>query len=375
MKIIHIIWSLAYGGIETMLVNIANHQAALGNDVSIIVVNNKVEDKIKGKLSQCVQIYQLDRIVKSRSFNFLIKLNKILKSKQPDIIHLHSVHLYYMVFSQWRDKMCCTMHDIPFDKRSFLGKSILPNLGLANLFIKQSTNIQNLHKFKHVFAISKSVQDVLIDSFNIKSIVIDNGIDVDSFKVRDHKLFEGPYLKIIQVSRLDHDKKGQDILINAISKLKNKINIKVDFIGEGASLDYLKNISVEKGIQDNVNFLGSRTQNYIAEHLSEYDLLVQPSRIEGFGLTVAEGIAAGVPVLVSSGEGPAEIICNGKYGWLFKRGDITSLAEMIEFICNHKDETECKRHLALKHIQDNYSVLSTAINYIKAYRNIYKNNL
>ena len=40
MRIVHIFWSLSYGGIETMLVNIANAQAADGAEVHVVVIND-----------------------------------------------------------------------------------------------------------------------------------------------------------------------------------------------------------------------------------------------------------------------------------------------------------------------------------------------
>ena len=45
MKVTHIFWSLGFGGIETMLVNIANEQAKAGAEVSIIIINDWLDRK------------------------------------------------------------------------------------------------------------------------------------------------------------------------------------------------------------------------------------------------------------------------------------------------------------------------------------------
>ena len=42
MKIIHVLYSLGYGGVETMLVNIANEQTRYNEDISILVINDVV---------------------------------------------------------------------------------------------------------------------------------------------------------------------------------------------------------------------------------------------------------------------------------------------------------------------------------------------
>ena len=126
--------------------------------------------------------------------------------------------------------------------------------------------------------------------------------------------------------------------------------------------------------------MGAQSQDYIEKHLHEYDLFVQPSRREGFGLTVAEAMAAGVPVLVSSDQGPAEVIENGKYGWVFSNDDAKDLAEKIAFLSSHKEETLYKAMSAQEYVDKEYNVRTTALRYLKAYQDIirdenHKNNI
>ena len=53
------------------------------------------------------------------------------------------------------------------------------------------------------------------------------------------------------------------------------------------AMEYLKQLTAELHAETYVRFLGKQTQDYVAAHLTDYDLFVQPSRWEGFGLTVA----------------------------------------------------------------------------------------
>ena len=55
-------------------------------------------------------------------------------------------------------------------------------------------------------------------------------------------------------------------------------------------------------------------------------------RYEGFGLTVAEAMAANLPVLISDEGGSYEIIGKGKYGYAFKMEDMDGCAKQIEYI-------------------------------------------
>ena len=75
-----------------------------------------------------------------------------------------------------------------------------------------------------------------------------------------------------------------------------------------------------------------------------YDLLVQPSRYEGFGLTVVEGMAAGVPVLVSDIEGPMEVIDKGRHGFAFRSEDFHDCGDrMMEIMELSRDRGWPKR--------------------------------
>ena len=52
MKVTHIFWSLGFGGIETMLVNIANAQAEAGSEVSVLIINVFYEQSLVNSLDK-----------------------------------------------------------------------------------------------------------------------------------------------------------------------------------------------------------------------------------------------------------------------------------------------------------------------------------
>ena len=61
------------------------------------------------------------------------------------------------------------------------------------------------------------------------------------------------------------------------------------------------------------------------ETLSEFDLLVLPSRYDGWGVVVNEALMCGVPVVVSSACGAKELIKDGVNGYIFESGNLQSL--------------------------------------------------
>lgn len=362
MKVVHIFWGLSFGGIETMLINIANAQVLKGADVYVFIINHLYEYTLVTALHPKVHLVLLNRKLGSHNPWFIFKLNLKLKKINPDIIHIHRSELFNFIINRRLSReVSLTLHDLPKGsvRREPFYKRLLDKKH------RMFTNVESIDKIPHIYSISQAVKEELLHRYGVNSIVVNNGIIVSKFKQRPATLVHGT-LKIVQVSRLEHDKKGQDLLIHAVAKLNGKAS--VEFIGDGSSMEYLKNMAKELHVEHLVRFLGKKDQDYVATHLCEYDLFVQPSRWEGFGLTVAEAMAARVPVLVSKGQGPAEVICNDHYGWLFENGDADDLATQIEYIYTHYDKVTQKAMKALSYVKETYDVSITAQKYLEQYR-------
>lgn len=345
MKICHVLWGLDYGGIETMVVNIANEQLAAGHDVTIIIINSLVSRDLKGKLKPAIKVIELGRKEGSRNPLHILKLNLAIKKVAADIVHFHSVNIARFVNKGLLKKWCTTHHTT---WRPELAK-----------FFKGNPRL---------FAISHEASDDLRNQASVDSHVIVNGIETDRFRRRDRSGSSSPY-RIVQVGRLNLAIKGQDITMEAIKILVDKgYNLHVDFIGAGDALETLVKLAKAFGIEDHVTFRGARSQEYIQEHLADYDLLVQPSRIEGFGLTVAEAMAARVPVAVSDLPALVSIVDNGNCGYIFKNDSANDCAGAIEQAM--KGENTVMTDNAEQRVLKLYDVRSTAHNYLEAYKNL-----
>ncbi len=345
MKVLHITWAFTFGGIETMLVNIANEQVALGHEVHILVIeHNSVEPTLAEKLNSQIKLYLANRKYGVKDLLYIFRLNKIIWSVSPDTIHLHSNTIYkYILFPNYKKICNVTMHDV-CDKE----------------------NTSFIQWIPRVFSISEAVAKDLKSQKGVQSIVVLNGIKPELIK--EKKEYKNSIWHIVQVSRLMHKKKGQDILLNAVSVLKHRgyENFKISFIGDGESMEFLQHLSLSLGINDKVEFLGSKSQEYLFNNLCDFDLFVQPSRYEGFGLTVAEAMAAKLPVIVSSGDGPEEIVDHGKYGYVFRNGDVKDLADKIEvFLRDEYDKSMIEK--AYDRVWNLYNIKVTSKTYLANY--------
>jgi glycosyltransferase involved in cell wall biosynthesis len=347
MKITHVIWSMTTGGAELMLVDIINEQQK-SNKTSLIIINQLFDLKVTREIDPAVEIKYLKRKPKSKSPLFFLKLFFIIRKINPDIIHAHEYDLGPMlrIFKRKKSKLVETVH-------------------------QTDTPIVGHKYFDMLFSISPAVKRDLMQRGNIESIILDNGIVFNDICLKDSF---NSIIKIIQVGRLDHKNKGQDILLNAFHKIyfsSEFKNLLLIFIGEGGSEKYLKNLTNELNLNSVVEFRGLLTRKEIYSTLKDFDIFVQPSNREGFGLTVVEAMAAKLPVLISDVEGPMEIIEKGKYGFYFKAGDVDNCAiklmEIIDAINNDPDNLYKITRDARQHVINNYNITRTVNKYIDNY--------
>lgn len=350
MHIIHITYSLAHGGIGTMLPQIANEQCK-NNVVTIIIVSDIIAKEKLDVLNKKINVIKLNRKTGSFSLIPIIRLNQLIFKSNADIFHFHSgeiaKYLLPFIWNKIKKISCVTLHSAPNNIKG----------------LKRS----RLSFFHYRYAISKAIKEQLSSICNLGSEIILNGINDKDF-IHNKEIKKNTF-KIIQISRLLHKMKGQDILLKAIAILKVQgfYNIDVTFLGgNGTSQPFLEELAKEYNISNNVHFEAPKPHFYIEQHLCDFNLLIQPSRFEPFGLTIAEGMAAKIPILVSDIPAPMEIINQGECGLYFKSEDSNDCAEKIKSIIqNGYDENMIEK--AYQRVQSLYSVDLTAQNYLKEY--------
>ena len=222
-----------------------------------------------------------------------------------------------------------------------------------------------------MYAISNAVKEFTINQGFHDVIEVDNGIRVeDVIKKHDWNPQNGIY-KLVQLGRMYTPHKGQDLLVRALDILLRKgiKNFKMHFIGDGPSMEEMKKLSESLGLREFVVFEGRKTQKEVYRQLCGYDVFVQPSRLEGFGLTVAEAMAAKLPVLVSNLPGPMEVIGNGLLGMSFETKNIEDLAAKLEIVLKGGYDYSLIDK-AYKRTLELYDVRVTAKKYIDEYNKV-----
>lgn len=352
MKIAHIFSHFNIGGAQTMMADIMNVQVHYCQ-VTLFVLLDDINEALLNTLDKRIKVVLLKRKVGSLNYLPYIKLNTLLNFGGYNIVHVHEKTMWeHLYLAPWIRRFQ-TVH----------------NTGLFSKYYK---------KCEKIFAISKSVENGLKEKGYTNVVLASNGINCNIIAERENPMMLTNAFRIVQVSRLIISHKGQDLLINALADLQSKgkpyQDTVLDFIGEGKDLSLLQSLVKDKGLEHNVRFLGVRDRNFVYAHLKDYDLFVQPSRYEGFGLTVAEAMAANVPVLVSNNEGPYEIIKGGEFGYAFENGNETDLANKLAYIINNYGKAIEKANKAIDYVKKNFSVERTANIYMKYYKRLGTDN-
>jgi glycosyltransferase involved in cell wall biosynthesis len=120
-------------------------------------------------------------------------------------------------------------------------------------------------------------------------------------------------------------RKGVDLLARAFVQVANEFDhVRLRIVGEG---ELREAVSQMLGpVSERVEFVGFKDWNELPGEYARADVLCVPSRYDGWGLVVPEGLAAGLPVIATDRMGAAlEFIESGHNGWLIRAGDEEAL--------------------------------------------------
>jgi len=166
-------------------------------------------------------------------------------------------------------------------------------------------------------------------------VVIPNPVDVSAV---DRALEAGPELRpaprssisvIGTVARLV-PLKGVDVLLEAFVRSRSRASTELWIVGDGDAGPALRRQAHDLGVADRVRWFGSVSWEHAVRLLSAMDVVVVPSRTEGFGLVAAEAMACRRPVIASNVGGLPEVVADGVTGRLVPPDDPSALARAID---------------------------------------------
>lgn len=136
-------------------------------------------------------------------------------------------------------------------------------------------------------------------------------------------------LTMASVARIDVGSKGQDMLIEILSRpIWRDREWKLNLYGTGISAALVQDSAVQGGIRDRVQFHGQVAD--IAQLWRSNHVLVMPSRLEGTPLALLEALCCGRPAMVTAVGGSADWIVEGETGFVAPAARTELVAEALE---------------------------------------------
>lgn len=193
-----------------------------------------------------------------------------------------------------------------------------------------------------VTAISQYLRERTVREFEVKNHieVIYNFVNCDvycrdqNFSERRKQYATGGERILIHISNFRPVKRVTDV-IEVFDRVRKQIPSKLLLLGDGPDRSPAEWLAVQKGIHNDVIFLGKREQVY--ETLAISDVLVMPSELESFGLAALEAMASEVVPIATKVGGVPELIEHGKSGFLAEVGDVESMARFAIDILKDED--------------------------------------
>jgi glycosyltransferase involved in cell wall biosynthesis len=133
---------------------------------------------------------------------------------------------------------------------------------------------------------------------------------------------------LLYVGRLE-ERKGTSFLMEAFALVKSQTDTRLLLVGSGGNLAY-ERLARRLEIADRVIFAGSVDETSLSAAYEMASVLVHPASIEGFGLTVADALASGLPVVATRVGSIPELVREGIDGFLSGPGDPRAFANSIE---------------------------------------------
>lgn len=353
LKVLNLMTGGQVGGIETLCYNWGEY-APFQNGFAFLTERGAVYEKM---LEANFDTYDLTREGSKFSLRKIRKL--IMIAKDYDIVMVHHgdpiLRLYYIILSyHTKCKMVSYVHSC-YGDNSQLSYGRMKNK-MYEIIFQKAFDVSDA-----VIAVSKAGEKSYEQVYSVpqsKKYIVYNGIGSELINMGKQNVIDGcqPY-KLLYIGRLNKIK-GVDLLLRAVSTLKNDYELQLSIVGDGPERGTLESLMGDLGLEHIVCFCGESMD--IQKYLSNADIFIYPSMCqEVFGISLVEALSYGVPCVANCLGGIPEIIQDGYNGILTEETSSEGLTIAIKKLldcCQNgtvKRYSENAKKTALKYTIDN----------------------
>jgi glycosyltransferase involved in cell wall biosynthesis len=374
-KVLIAIPVLLIGGTEMHTVSLVKALASGGYHNSICCYYDYDSSMVSKLEEQGSEVFLLGLRPSDGLFVLLVKLIALFKKIKPDIIHVQYIApgLIPIIAAKVAGiKMVfATLHQ-PGRPYGWKPKILIRIAAyLCDAFFCNSKSVE-----KSWFEDCQVFDPEKMDPMR-KHFTIYNGVDIGSIE-RIVKQTDKESLKeslnieskrVVGIVGRLRKEKGHQILLESmrvvIQELPDTVLI---VVGDGPDRPHLEEMARKLSIDGLVKWLGQKDPDEVLRLYSIMDVVVVPSLFEGFGLTAAEAMASGKPVVASEVDGIREVIEKDATGFLVPPGNIQALGNAVKKILS-----DCKRREAFgirgkERVLRNFSIQQFRTQILSAYQ-------
>ncbi|KWW14058.1 glycosyl transferase [Peribacillus simplex] len=320
-------------------------------DIAIRVENGTPQNNKTSQITlENINIINVPNIASIKGLINRKEANQILESsmKNADIIFIRLPSFIGNVAVKLAEKLnkpyLIEMVGCPWDSlwnHSIKGKIIAPYMWSATK--------SNIKKAKYVVYVTNSflqnrypTKGKSVNCSNVELPQTDNAI----LEKRLNKIHK-PKEKIVigTAAALNVRYKGQQYIIEAISKLKNEgIHCEYQLVGWGDS-SYLREKAEEFGVVDQVKFIGTLPHEQVFSWIDKIDIYAQPSKQEGLPRALIEAMNRGCPAIGASSGGIPELL-EEEYVFSKGRKNIDEICKILKNYSTEKMKEQAKRNFS-----------------------------
>ncbi len=307
MRILHFAGNIysKSSGVRNVIEQLTKFQKVY-NEVHVICIGGKKEKK---KMYENRWEGAIPHIISKHFFgNYGLSLEyfKLVDKIKPDVIHVHGLWMFNSLVAF----ILSNKYEIIVSPHGMLSDEALSyNKIIKKIFIK--LYLKKLLSSSKIIATSKMERLYISNYSKNKVKIIPNGIWIPDEYLLEKEIITKKK-RIITVGRL-HDKKNLENLIKIWNKISSDFNdweLKIIGSGEKKYTDFLKNLSKSKNLFFEEEKFGS---DLFYEYKSAA-LFICISKDENFGMTIAEALRSGTPVIVSDNL-PWNFVNELEIGW------------------------------------------------------------
>lgn len=371
-KVLFIAPWFVVGGADLFTLNLIKGLRKKGYEISVIT-NKKCDYILRQEVEQYVDEYfDLTTFLKEKDWASFIY--HIIKSRKIDCVFItNSLYGYYVL--PW---LKCQFKDVPFVDYIHAENWTLRNGG----FPKDSNSVA--HYLDATYTCTKHLKNTMYTVMNrnvknVKPIYI--GTDANfydpSIEYEGEKELKEKYKDkkvILFIGRLVHYKRPLFAVELMKSILRDRKDIRLIMVGDGAAFDDVKQKINEENLEEYIHLYGMQDSDNVRKFYKISDLTLICSLREGLTLTTYESLSMGVPVVSSDIGGQKEIIekdCgylilpyqqpSEQFDFNYSNEEIKEYKEAVQKILNNQEKVDYKA-VCRKKVTDRFSIDKMIIN-------------